>query len=105
MDERTQGQGGESRPDNPLWTYAYEMRPPHAERLLKGIRTLLEQENGEAVREERRWVARMVSERRVTHLLIVSDDPERDRDINRRIEAALEGLDVGFSVTLPLPVT
>lgn len=99
----TDGKGGGSPGEASLWTYAYEMRPPHAERLMKVIRALLDHENG-AAREDRKWVGRLVLERQVTHLLIVSDNPEMDRDVNRRIEAALKDLEVGYSVTMPMPV-
>lgn len=104
MNTPTHDQGGESTPDASLWTYAYELRPPHAVRRMKAIRALLQEANGGATKEDRKWTARLVLENQVTHLLIVSDTPERDRDINRRIEGALKELDVRYSVTPPMPV-
>lgn len=68
------------------------------------IRALLEEENGQAKHGTRRWTARLVVERQVTHVLIVSDSPDLDREINRRLEAKLKELDVRFSITVPLPV-
>lgn len=43
-------------------------------------------------------------ERRATHILIVSDGPERNHSINRRLEAELGRLGAAFSVTEPLEV-
>jgi hypothetical protein len=45
-----------------------------------------------------------VAEEHVTHILVVSDSPEQDLEVNRRVEAALSLLEAGFSVTVPLAV-
>ncbi len=105
MNAPTNDQGGKPSPEVSLWAYAYELLPPHAVRRMQAIRALLEEANGGAAREDRRWAARLVLENQVTHLLIVSDTPEMDPEINRRIEAALKELDVRYSVTLPMPVS
>lgn len=104
MNTPTHDRNETSPPDRSLWTYAYELRPPHAERRMKAIRALLEDANGGAVKEARKWSGRLILENQVTHLLIVSDTPETDGDINRRIEDALKELEVRYSVTLPMPV-
>lgn len=104
MNTPTNDQAGKSPPDASLWTYAYELRPPHAEHRMKTIRAMLEEANGGAAKEPRKWTGRLILENQVTHLLIVSDTPETDGDINRRIEAALKELEVRYSVTLPMPV-
>jgi len=87
-----------------LWAYAYQMLPPRAARQARAIHALLEEENREAKRTDRNWTARMVLEQHVTHVLIVSDMPELDRDINRRLEEKLQEMDVRFAVTVPMPV-
>ncbi len=104
MDGPTNDRSGKQVPDAPLWAYAYELLPPHAVRRMQAIRALLDEANGGAAREDRKWAARLVLENQVTHLLVVSDTPEMDPDITRRIEAALKELDVPYSVTLPMPV-
>jgi len=88
----------------PTWTYAYEIVPPQAEERLGTIKTLLAHEHWDAQRGARTWVGRVVLEQRVTHILVVSDGPEQDREVNRRLEAALRELEVGFSITAPLAV-
>jgi hypothetical protein len=88
-----------------IWAYAYQIVPPQPEDRLRSIKTLLDHENTDARRGARTWAARVVLERQVTHILVVSDSPEQDREVNRRLEAALQELDAGFSITVPLPVT
>lgn len=87
-----------------LWAYGYQMIPPRAEHRMKVIRALLDEENSKAKRDARNWTARLVTEQQVTHLLIVSDNPEMDREISRKLEARLRALEVKFSVTLPMQV-
>ncbi len=52
----------------------------------------------------RTWAGRLVLQRHATHILIVSDAPERNPSIDRRLEAEIERLDAAFSVTEPLEV-
>lgn len=87
-----------------LWAYAYQIVPPQASKRLATIRTLLKDETAAAHGGARAWSARLVLERRATHILIVSDGPGRDDAINHRLEAELERLDAVFFVTEPLPV-
>jgi hypothetical protein len=91
-------------PRGPLWTYAYQIEPPQVEERLLSVRTLLEDEHARARYGARTWVARVVTEKRVTHILVVSDSPDRGREINGRLEAELKRLEVGFSTTAPLEV-
>jgi hypothetical protein len=37
-------------------------------------------------------------------ILIVSDSPEQDHEVNRRLEAKLQELKAGFSITVPIAV-
>jgi hypothetical protein len=85
-----------------LWAYAYEIVPPQAEVQLNAIRTLLEKEHADAGQGARTWTGKLVSEQRVTHLLVVSDSPDQTREVNRRLEGRLTQLRAGFSVTLPM---
>jgi hypothetical protein len=88
-----------------IWAYAYQIVPPQPARRLTAIRALLKEENALARGRARAWSGRLVLERRVTHILIVSDDARgRDHPINHRLEAELKRLDATFSVTEPLAV-
>ncbi len=87
-----------------LWAYAYQIVPPQSWHRLGTIRTLLKDETAAARDEAHTWSGRLVLERGATHILIVSDDPERNHAINRRLEAELGRLDAAFSVTDPLAV-
>jgi len=88
----------------PTWAYAYQIAPPQTADRLRPIATLLAYENQIARREARIWTAKVVLEQHVTHILVVSDDPEQDRKANRRLELALEDLQAAFSITLPMAV-
>jgi hypothetical protein len=87
-----------------LWAYGYEMIPPHREDRMTEIRGLLDRENDEAAQEGRTWTARLVTEERVTHVLIVSASPQLDLEINRKLEAELKNLGLRFVPTVPMPV-
>lgn len=87
-----------------LWVYGYEMIPPHQKHGMKVIRGLLNEENSLAEKENRSWTARLVTEQRVTHVLIVASSPEVDKDINHRIESKLKELGFRFQLSIPMPV-
>ena len=85
-----------------LWAYAYEIVPPQAEDQLNAIRTLLEKEHSDARQGARTWTGKLVSQQRITHLLVVSDSPDQSREVNRRLEGRLTQLRAGFSLTVPM---
>ena len=91
-------------PPPKLWAYAYEILPAQPERRLRSIRSLLEQARSDAKHNARTWEARYVLERQITHILVVTDSPDQASEPNRRLEAALMGLRVGFSLTAPMTV-
>ena len=88
-----------------LWAYAYEIRPPLPSAQLRTIRVLLKDATAAAQDAVRTWSARLVLERRVTHILIVSDDVGLDDAIKGRLDAELGRLDASFSVTAAMAVT
>lgn len=88
----------------PLWAYAFQMNPPQEEDRMERIRMLLDVENDEARLGPGKWVARMIVEPQVTHVLVVSDSPELNRKLNTRLEASLKDMDVRFYVTVPMPL-
>lgn len=95
---------GSTPPGTMLWAYAYQMIPPQAEDLMERVRILLAEENEEARFGAGTWVARMVVEPQVTHVLVVSDSPELNRQLNSRLETSLKEMAVRFSVTVPMPL-
>jgi hypothetical protein len=87
-----------------LWAYGYEMLAPHHDGRIADIRGLLDRQNAAAVRDGRRWTARLVTTRLV-HVLIVSESPELDLDINRTLETELARLGVQYLMTSPMRVS
>jgi hypothetical protein len=85
-----------------LWVYAYEFARPPAENQLKAIRALLQREHTVAQRTTRKWTGKLVCEQRLTHILVVSDSPDQDREVNRRLESRLKLLQAVFSLTVPM---
>ena len=88
-----------------LWAYAYEIVPSPGEEQLNAIRTLLEQEHSDAQQTTRTWTGKLVCEPLVTHILVVSDSPDQEREINRRLEAQLKQRKALFSLTVPMALT
>jgi hypothetical protein len=87
------------RPPGNTWAYGYEISPPMTPERLAIIERLLEEEHSIARLETRTWQARFVTEEQVTHVLVVSDSPDQQRDINRRLEEELGKLQAAFSLT------
>ena len=88
----------------PVWTYSYQVVPPQPETHMRPIRTLLEREHLDAKQAARTWHTRLLHEHHVTHILVVTDNPDQDLDFNRRLEKALSEIQAGFARTVPLPV-
>lgn len=84
-----------------LWAYAYEVLPPQPSAEWAELRALLDEEHAAAEREGRRWTGKLVYKQLVTHLLVVSDHPDQDRDINRRVEEWLKVVSPAYSMTVP----
>ena len=91
-------------PPKTIWAYAYEIVPPQAELRLRAIRTLLDQEHSDATLRARTWEGRLVRQQQISHIMVVSDSPDQDREVNRRLEAELKELQAGFSLTAPMAV-
>ena len=91
-------------PSAPLWVYAYQFARAPAHDQLGAIRDVLDTEHSAARQDARTWTARLVSEARLTHILIVSDSPDQTRDVNHRLENRLRLLNTSFSLTVPMPL-
>lgn len=91
-------------PGKPLWAYGYLLAPPVERKRLKGMQAILDAGHDEALDESEVWEGRFINGDQITHILVVSDTPAQDRDINRRLEAELTRLDAGYSVSASLEV-
>jgi hypothetical protein len=87
-----------------VWAYAYLIIPPQSADRLRTIRTLLDQEHRHAESSGRVWGGRVLHEPGNTFILIVSDSPVQNREVNRHIETQLTALQATFGVTLPMSV-
>jgi hypothetical protein len=93
------------RSDKTVWAYAYQILPPQSADRLRAIQTLLDREHVDAQREARTWAGRIVLEAKVTLILIVSDSPEQNREINQALAAEVEQLQAALLITTALAVT
>jgi hypothetical protein len=89
---------------NGVWAYGYEIIPPQTKERLNTIKHLLDCEHDEAKRCKRTWRGKVVLQEKVTHILVVSDNADQNHEINRKLEAELKALGVGFSRTASLAV-
>ena len=83
------------------WVYAYQLDPPQPEPRFKKINALVQKAQTVAKRGGRLWTGRIVVETLVTHLLIVTDDPQQAPGVNRAIETELKQHAMGFALTGP----
>jgi hypothetical protein len=91
-------------PQSGLWAYAYDISLPESGERLLSIQGLLDVEHSAAKAGARTWAARVVVERQVVRILVVSDTPDQDQEVNRSLEAALNAMNASFVVTDPVPV-
>ena len=80
------------------------MIPPLAGYLLVELRRILERENG-AGRGGVRWAARLVLERRVTYILVVSDSALPNARAELAIEQELARLRAAYQRTAPAAIS
>ena len=92
------------RSDKTVWAYAYQILPPQSADRLRAIQRVLDREHANAQRESRSWAGRLVLEEKVTLILIVSDSPEQNREINRALATEVEQLHAALLITTPLAV-
>jgi hypothetical protein len=87
-----------------VWAYAYEIVPPQSKRSLDAIRDLLHHEQAAARDEGRTWASRLVSERLVTRILIVSDCPDHDRGVEDSLAVEVQRLQARYTCTASLEI-
>src|SRR2546430_6424440 len=88
----------------PRWVYAYKLEPLQPDARFHKIKALLGKAHVAARRAARMWASRIVVETRVSHILIVSDSPSRQRAVNRALEKELKLLGLRFVVNEPVPL-
>ncbi len=93
-----------SPPVRPIWAYTYRLVPPQSPERLARIKALLKHEAAEATLREGTWKGRLVVDERVANILVISDSPKLDHEVNQRLEAELRLIDAQFAVTVPLAV-
>jgi len=84
--------------------YAYKLEPLQPDARFHKIKALLGKAHVAARRAARMWASRIVVETRVSHILIVSDSPSRQRAVNRALEKELKVLGLRFVVNEPVPL-
>jgi hypothetical protein len=87
-----------------LWAYGYELAPPVSRDRLEGVQAVLDRGHSAAGLTAGVWEGRFINGDHVTHILVVSDTPAQDLDVNRWLEAELVRLETAFSLTPPLEV-
>lgn len=88
----------------PRWVYAYQLEPRQPDTRFHKVKALLGKAHVAARRAARMWAGRVVVETRVSHILIVSDSPSRQRAVNRALEKELKLLGLRFVVNEPVPL-
>ncbi len=91
-------------PSRKKWAYGYEISPPVTQERLSAIERLLEEEHANARLQTRTWQSRFVVKEQVTHILVVSDSPDQQLEVNHRLEAELTRLEAVFSLTPSMPL-
>jgi hypothetical protein len=87
-----------------IWAYAYRLEPAQSASRLKEIKALLAQEQQTAKARNGTWEARLVTDDRVSHILVLSDTPDLTGEANRRLEQALQAISTKFNLTVPMVV-
>ncbi len=87
-----------------VWTYTYRLEPPQSAERLRAVKALLDQERLEARDGTGTFDARLVTDERVTDILVVSDSPRVDHPVNAKLERALRILGAGFERTSPFAI-
>jgi hypothetical protein len=82
-----------------IWTYGYALTPPVPRDRMGPVKSLLADGQAEARLDALIWEGRLINGADITHILVVSDRPDQDLDINHRVEAELRRLDAPFSLT------
>lgn len=87
-----------------IWAYTYRLSPPQAAARLRRIRALLLEEHALLAATQDTWEGRLVVDDKIAHILVLASSPDLTREVNQRIEAELQRMGAGFTVTVPLAI-
>ncbi len=87
------------------WAYAYQLNPPQPEPRFAKVKALLRRARQAAQRDGHLWTGQIVMETHITHILVVTDDPDEVRVVDRVIGTELKRLKMGFAITGPARVS
>ena len=87
------------------WAYAYELDPPQPEPRFGKVKMLLRRARLAARRNGRLWTGEIVMEAQITHILVVTDDPDEVRAVDRAIATELKRLKMDFAIKGPARVS
>jgi hypothetical protein len=88
-----------SIPHRDVWAYGYELVPPIARHRTRTIDALLDDGHAKARLARHTWEARLINGDDITHILVVSDRPDQDLEVNQLLEAELNRLGAPFAIT------
>ncbi len=97
------GDGGSS-PHRAIWAYGYALVPPVARSRMGPMEVLIKSGHATAVLASRTWEGRLINGDEITHILVVSDSPDQNLEVNREMEAELKRLEAPFSITAPITI-
>jgi len=86
-----------------LWAYGYQLVPPIARDRMGPMEALLDDGHANALLAELTWEGRLINGDGITHILVVSDRPDQDLEVNRLMEAELNRLEAPFAMTAAVP--
>ena len=91
-------------PRKAIWTYGYTLLPPVTRDRMGPMEALLDQGHADARLAALVWEGRLVNGDGITHILVVSDRPDQDLEVNQLLVAELNRLEAPFVITRAMAV-
>jgi len=88
-----------STPRPTIWSYGYALIPPIARDRMGPMGALLHEGHAKARLAAQTWEGRFINGNEITHILVVSDRPDQDLEVNQLLEAELNRLQAPFAIT------
>lgn len=93
-----------SIPGRAIWTYGYALIPPVARDRMGPMEALLDEGHTKARLAAQTWEGRLINGDDITHILVVTDRPDQDLEVNKLLEAELNRLEAPFAITRAMAV-
>ena len=87
-----------------IWAYGYWFVPPIALHRTGTMEALLDDGHAKARLAAHTWEGRLINGDGITHILVVSDTPDQDLEVNQLLEAELNRLDAPFAITAAIAI-